>query len=115
MRSGRIQPVSTGQIYWGAVPFVFIHCIMVGLVIAFPPLVMHSRTPGRTSIRARSTSSCAACRNSTCCRRRNSSRRGCGWETETVIAAPRVPLAAARGGHAAECPHADVRGRRSLC
>jgi TRAP-type mannitol/chloroaromatic compound transport system permease large subunit len=35
------QPVTTGQIYWGAVPFVIIQCIMVGLVIAFPSMVMH--------------------------------------------------------------------------
>ena len=30
------DPVTTGQIYWGAVPFVIIQCIMVGLVIALP-------------------------------------------------------------------------------
>ncbi|MET0192124.1 MAG: TRAP transporter large permease subunit [Hyphomicrobiaceae bacterium] len=35
------DPVTTGQIYWGAVPFVVIQCIMVGLVIAFPGMVMH--------------------------------------------------------------------------
>jgi len=35
------DPVTTGQIYWGAVPFVVIQCIMVGLVIAFPSMVMH--------------------------------------------------------------------------
>ena len=34
-----IAPVTTGQIYWGAVPFVVIQVIMVGLVIAFPGLV----------------------------------------------------------------------------
>ena len=32
-------PVTTGQIYWGAVPFVVIQCIMVAIVIAFPGLV----------------------------------------------------------------------------
>ena len=37
----RMDPVTTGQIYWGAVPFVFIQCIMVGLVILFPSMVMH--------------------------------------------------------------------------
>jgi len=37
----RMQPVTTGQIYWGAVPFVCIQIIMVGLVIAFPQMVMH--------------------------------------------------------------------------
>jgi tripartite ATP-independent transporter DctM subunit len=36
-----MEPVTTGQIYWGAVPFVIIQCIMVGLVIAFPAMVMH--------------------------------------------------------------------------
>ena len=33
-------PVTTGQIYWGAVPFVLIQLIMVGLVIAFPQMVL---------------------------------------------------------------------------
>src|SRR5262249_23368128 len=33
--------VPTGQIYWGAIPFVLIQCLMVGLVIAFPLMVMH--------------------------------------------------------------------------
>jgi TRAP-type mannitol/chloroaromatic compound transport system permease large subunit len=37
----RMEPVTTGQIYWGAVPFVVIQCIMVGLVIVFPQMVMH--------------------------------------------------------------------------
>jgi TRAP-type C4-dicarboxylate transport system permease large subunit len=32
-------PVTTGQIYWGSVPFVIIQIIMVGLIIAFPGLV----------------------------------------------------------------------------
>lgn len=34
-----IEPVKTTQIYWGAVPFVIIQIIMVGLIIAFPNLV----------------------------------------------------------------------------
>ena len=33
-------PVTTGQIYWGAVPFVLIQLVMVGLVIAFPQMVL---------------------------------------------------------------------------
>jgi len=38
--SGLLTPkVTTGQIYWGAVPFVIIQLIMVSLVIAFPGLV----------------------------------------------------------------------------
>ena len=31
--------MTTGQIYWGAVPFVLIQILMVGLIIAFPTLV----------------------------------------------------------------------------
>ncbi|WP_069882099.1 TRAP transporter large permease subunit [Bosea sp. BIWAKO-01] len=37
----QMDPVTTGQIYWGAVPFVVIQCIMVALVIIFPKMVMH--------------------------------------------------------------------------
>jgi tripartite ATP-independent transporter DctM subunit len=37
----RTDGVTTGQIYWGAVPFVVIQVIMVGLVILFPAMVMH--------------------------------------------------------------------------
>jgi TRAP-type mannitol/chloroaromatic compound transport system permease large subunit len=36
-----IEPVTTAQIYWGAVPFVLIQLLMVALVIAFPGMVMH--------------------------------------------------------------------------
>ena len=35
-----MEPVTTGQIYWGAVPFVVIQCIMVALVITFPQMVL---------------------------------------------------------------------------
>ncbi len=39
--TGKLTPkVTTGQIYWGAVPFVCIQVIMVALVIAFPKLVL---------------------------------------------------------------------------
>ena len=34
-----IAPVTTMQIYWGAVPFVMIQIVMVGLIIAFPGIV----------------------------------------------------------------------------
>ncbi|RYG13009.1 MAG: TRAP transporter large permease subunit, partial [Burkholderiales bacterium] len=34
-----IPPVTTMQIYWGAVPFVVIQIIMVGLIIGFPGIV----------------------------------------------------------------------------
>ena len=35
----RLAPLTTGQIYWGVIPFVLIQVIMVGLIIAFPRLV----------------------------------------------------------------------------
>jgi TRAP-type mannitol/chloroaromatic compound transport system permease large subunit len=35
----RIERVRTGQIYWGAVPFVVIQIVMVALIIGFPGLV----------------------------------------------------------------------------
>ena len=35
----RTAPVTTGQIYWGAVPFVLIQILMVALIISFPDLV----------------------------------------------------------------------------
>jgi TRAP-type mannitol/chloroaromatic compound transport system permease large subunit len=51
-----VARVTTGQIYWGAVPFVLIQLLMVALVIAFPELVtwgLDSGTgidPGTTQI-----------------------------------------------------------------
>ncbi len=38
----KIEKVTTGQIYWGAVPFVVIQVVMVALVIAFPGMVTSS-------------------------------------------------------------------------
>jgi hypothetical protein len=35
-----IQPITTGQIYWGAVPFVVIQILMIGITVAFPSMVM---------------------------------------------------------------------------
>jgi TRAP-type mannitol/chloroaromatic compound transport system permease large subunit len=44
--TGRTMPaVTSGQIYWGAVPFVIIQLIMVAMLIAFPGLVGHDRGP----------------------------------------------------------------------
>ena len=43
-----MAPITTAQIYWGAVPFVVIQCIMVGLVIAFPAMVMHYKSVAPT-------------------------------------------------------------------
>jgi TRAP-type mannitol/chloroaromatic compound transport system permease large subunit len=44
----RMEGVTTGQIYWGAVPFVVIQVIMIGLTIAFPQMVMHYKGSGAT-------------------------------------------------------------------
>ena len=40
----KIKGITTGDIYWGAVPFVCIQVIMVALVIAFPGMVGESTT-----------------------------------------------------------------------
>lgn len=43
--TGRMmEPVTTGQIYWGSVPFVVIQLIMVALVVLFPQMVMHYKS-----------------------------------------------------------------------
>ena len=42
--SGKMtQPVTTGQIYWGAIPFVVIQLIMVALIIFFPAIVSYDK------------------------------------------------------------------------
>ncbi|MEE1656381.1 TRAP transporter large permease subunit [Microvirga sp. CF3062] len=42
----RMEPVTTGQIYWGAIPFVVIQLIMVAIVVLFPNIVMHYKAAG---------------------------------------------------------------------
>ena len=39
-----MAPVTTGQIYMGAIPFVVIQIIMIALVITFPAMVMHYKS-----------------------------------------------------------------------
>jgi len=34
-----IPRVTTGQIYWGAIPFIIIQLVMVGIILAFPDIV----------------------------------------------------------------------------
>jgi hypothetical protein len=46
------EPVTTGQIYWGAIPFVCIQIIMVALVIAFPQLVGHDKSQTNAEMEA---------------------------------------------------------------
>jgi hypothetical protein len=43
-----MEAVTTGQIYWGAVPFVVIQVVMVLLVIIFPSMVMHYKGAAST-------------------------------------------------------------------
>jgi TRAP-type mannitol/chloroaromatic compound transport system permease large subunit len=42
----RMAPLTTGQIYWGVIPFVIIQVIMVAIVIAFPRLVLGALDKG---------------------------------------------------------------------
>lgn len=49
-----MAPVTTAQIYWGAVPFLGIQLLMVGLVIAFPGMVMHYKDVGPAPVIERS-------------------------------------------------------------
>ena len=41
----RIEPVTTGQIYWGALPFVLMQLAMIGITMMFPQIVMHYKGP----------------------------------------------------------------------
>ena len=41
-----VAPVTTGQIYWGSVPFVIMQLAMVITVIAFPGMVLGSLDTG---------------------------------------------------------------------
>jgi hypothetical protein len=41
----RIARITTGQIYWGAVPFVLIQIIMVALIITVPGIVSRDISP----------------------------------------------------------------------
>ncbi len=102
----RMEPVTTGQIYWGAVPFVVIQCIMVGLVIAFPAMVMHykgSWIDGRSKHDQHRGSADGTCRRWISARRRSSSQanaktprsRGSGVFRRLMSAADQ-PLGVAR-------------------
>ncbi|HZH53525.1 MAG TPA: TRAP transporter large permease subunit [Microvirga sp.] len=42
----RMEPVTTGQIYWGSIPFVIIQLIMVAIVVLFPGIVTHYKSAG---------------------------------------------------------------------
>ncbi|CAN1723102.1 C4-dicarboxylate transporter, DctM subunit [Hyphomicrobium sp. 1Nfss2.1] len=40
-----MPPITSAQIYWGAVPYLIIQLIMVGVLITFPGLVRHEKAP----------------------------------------------------------------------
>lgn len=40
----QIAPVTTGQIYWGAVPFVCLQIVMMALILVFPGMVMRYKS-----------------------------------------------------------------------
>ena len=65
----RTDGVTTGQIYWGAIPFVIIQCIMVALVISFRRWSCTTKASAPASIPTRSTFR-STCRRSTPSRRR---------------------------------------------
>jgi tripartite ATP-independent transporter DctM subunit len=44
-----IQPVTSGQIYYGAIPYVLIQLLMVAIVLLFPSLVTHYKS-GRVQV-----------------------------------------------------------------
>ncbi len=44
-----IEPVTTGQIYWGAIPFVCIQLLMVAILLFFPGLATHYKD-GQTTL-----------------------------------------------------------------
>jgi len=50
LRSVAPPAVKTTDIYWGAVPFVLIQLLMVGMVLTFPELVVHEGTITDSSI-----------------------------------------------------------------
>ncbi|MEN3930599.1 TRAP transporter large permease subunit [Microvirga sp. W0021] len=43
-----IQPVTTGQIYWGAIPFLCIQILMIGILFFFPGMVTHYKDSNTT-------------------------------------------------------------------
>jgi TRAP-type mannitol/chloroaromatic compound transport system permease large subunit len=50
LRSVAPKEIKTGDIYWGAVPFVAIQVAMVALVLAFPQLVGHAVSTTATGV-----------------------------------------------------------------
>jgi tripartite ATP-independent transporter DctM subunit len=52
LRSVAPKEIRTSDIYWGAVPFLIVQLIMVGLIAAFPQMVMHYKGAGDVQQRA---------------------------------------------------------------
>ena len=82
----QIPPVTTMQIYWGAVPFVLIQIIMVGLIIAFP---RHRVAAGWTRPRRSTWTRCRSRCDTRCCAggdRRRAARAGGAAPNEAAAA-----------------------------
>lgn len=43
-----VEPVTTGQIYWGAIPFLGIQLLMIAILLFFPRLVTHYKDSNTT-------------------------------------------------------------------
>ena len=50
LKSVAPRSVSTADIYWGAIPFVFIQLVMVALVLGFPQIVLRDPPPDASSV-----------------------------------------------------------------
>jgi TRAP-type mannitol/chloroaromatic compound transport system permease large subunit len=48
----RMEPVTTGQIYWGAVPYVIIQLVMVALVMSLPGMTISTKKPPKPAVEA---------------------------------------------------------------
>ena len=84
-QASRSSQVTTEQIYWGAVPFVLIQIIMVGLIIAFPGIVSTRHQPrARPSMRTR------------CCMQMQKRRRAAGRSRASREPQPASAPAASR-------------------
>ena len=44
----RVEGVKTTEIYWGSIPFIIIQLCMVGVILAFPGMVLHYKGSGPT-------------------------------------------------------------------
>ena len=102
----RTEGVTTGQIYWGAVPFVLIQCIGVALVIAFPALVMHYKGGGTDDRSQQGQDRDSKCRTAAAARFRAAAKQSNQAEKKPRSDAPGLFASSGRDASAARA-HAD--------